>query len=78
MALNGEGRLSDWKATARALMWLCGFLVAALGAMLGHITTKDAINSELSGKYVPRYEIDARLSNIEHALERIEKKVEEP
>jgi hypothetical protein len=61
------------------MRWAAGILVAALGMSFGHITTREAMStettrqiSEMKENYVPRHELDARLTDMKSQLNRIE------
>lgn len=69
--------------TIKVLVVIVAGLVGIIGAMAGHISTKQEIASEIASfrasvepQFVPRRELDSRLNNIQSALARIERSME--
>lgn len=66
-------------STIKILLVAVTVLVGIVGAMTGHITTKAEIAEEIDTiqeRFVPRKELDSRLSSIQRALNRIEARME--
>lgn len=70
--------------TTRVLAVIVAMLIGIIGAMAGHITTRaeiiEQINSVerlMDSRYVPRTELESRLSSIQSTLIRIERRMDQ-
>lgn len=61
----------------KTYLTIIAILVALLGAMMGHITTKDGLTAELDNRYILRAELKPQLDRIQIDVREIRQDIKE-